>query len=331
MNVRNLLPCCSAILLALSAVASAQPAAAPPAVFVPALGIQVLERGDQVQVVRVDKNGPTADQLETGDLLVKCNDVSIRSIAQLRVSLADLKDGARTIVEVARQDRVMPLAIVIGPRPAVVDPDAQIPPSTVDNLPPAGLPAVGPAPAVVPGPPADVAPAGLPARPAPPAEPLAAIDAVQLGVDATLPPVPAEPRSVRQTLEPTNVFCMAVRDYLPGGVLVLDVMPGSPADKAGVRSGDILVGLGQTRIATAAQLNAAIHGFERGDTATLRVVRNGRAGDITVAMEPCEYSATPVTNLDDALRQLEMMKSQIDHLQRSVDVLEYSLRRARVE
>jgi S1-C subfamily serine protease len=49
-------------------------------------------------------------------------------------------------------------------------------------------------------------------------------------------------------------------------VLVSAVRPGSPAEKAGVRGGDVLVGVGATRIGSLQDLAYALRSHRPGDT-----------------------------------------------------------------
>ncbi|HEX6048874.1 MAG TPA: trypsin-like peptidase domain-containing protein, partial [Gemmatimonadaceae bacterium] len=68
----------------------------------------------------------------------------------------------------------------------------------------------------------------------------------------------------------------------PAGAEVIRVEPGSPAARAGIRLGDVIVQLGQTRVATVAELQAALARLEPNGSATLRVYRGGREVDVNV-------------------------------------------------
>lgn len=62
----------------------------------------------------------------------------------------------------------------------------------------------------------------------------------------------------------------------PGGVRLSGVRAGSPAEQAGLRPGDILVGLGNYQIADLYDMTNALRAYQPGDTVTLRVIRDGK-------------------------------------------------------
>jgi S1-C subfamily serine protease len=64
-------------------------------------------------------------------------------------------------------------------------------------------------------------------------------------------------------------------DYQPAGVAVVDVTKGGAADKAGLRSGDIITGLGGTRVTTLTSLAEALAGKKPGDRTTVTYTRGG--------------------------------------------------------
>jgi S1-C subfamily serine protease len=65
---------------------------------------------------------------------------------------------------------------------------------------------------------------------------------------------------------------------------VVDVKSGGPADKAGLRSGDIITGLGDRAITTITSLAEALAGDRPGQTTTITYSRNGnrKTTDITL-------------------------------------------------
>lgn len=76
---------------------------------------------------------------------------------------------------------------------------------------------------------------------------------------------------------------------LPGslkGAVVAQVRPGSPAARAGVQEGDVVVGVGVKPVGSPADAAAAIQGdVEGGRTVALRIVREGQARFIAVPQE----------------------------------------------
>ena len=76
-----------------------------------------------------------------------------------------------------------------------------------------------------------------------------------------------------------------------GGVLVTDVAEDSPAARAGVKAGDVIVGLGGKAVKDGRDLHEAIGGAS--GTVTLAVRREGRAMDLSIAL-PDEDESRPV-------------------------------------
>lgn len=68
------------------------------------------------------------------------------------------------------------------------------------------------------------------------------------------------------------------------GVVVQEVVPGSPAASAGLEPGDVIVGIDGTQIATTDELASALGSHAIGDQATLTVIRAGQQGELTVTL-----------------------------------------------
>ncbi|HWC40643.1 MAG TPA: PDZ domain-containing protein, partial [Actinomycetota bacterium] len=68
------------------------------------------------------------------------------------------------------------------------------------------------------------------------------------------------------------------------GALVQEVVPGSPADKAGLRAGDLVVGIDGQSVADYGELGVRIRGHKPGDKVTLKVVRGGNETTITATL-----------------------------------------------
>jgi serine protease Do len=68
------------------------------------------------------------------------------------------------------------------------------------------------------------------------------------------------------------------------GALVEQVVPGTPAREAGVRKGDIITALGDTRIASYGDLLGALRDHEPGDRVTLTIFRNGEDKKLEVTL-----------------------------------------------
>jgi S1-C subfamily serine protease len=74
------------------------------------------------------------------------------------------------------------------------------------------------------------------------------------------------------------------------GVLVLDVEKASPAEKAGIKSGDVIVRVNGDPVADASAAAEAISAVEPGDTVSFDVLRKGarRAFDVAVEAGPAD-------------------------------------------
>ncbi len=71
----------------------------------------------------------------------------------------------------------------------------------------------------------------------------------------------------------------------PGrGTIIAGVLRGGPADKAGVKPGDILLEVGGKPVSDAVTMLNAIAGLKPGETAKLRILRNGKEGDSEIVV-----------------------------------------------
>lgn len=74
-----------------------------------------------------------------------------------------------------------------------------------------------------------------------------------------------------------------------GGVLVVDIMPGSPADRGGVQKGDVLVGLAGERVAGIDDLLRLLTESRIGDITPIAVLRGNALLYLTVVPEEKTY------------------------------------------
>jgi serine protease Do len=68
------------------------------------------------------------------------------------------------------------------------------------------------------------------------------------------------------------------------GALVDDVMPNTPAEKAGIKSGDVIVAFNGKAISDANGLQLLVSEADPGSPATLKLIRNGREKIITMTL-----------------------------------------------
>jgi S1-C subfamily serine protease len=69
------------------------------------------------------------------------------------------------------------------------------------------------------------------------------------------------------------------------GVKFADVRPGSPADKAGLRAGDIMIRFGDNPIKNLYDFTYALRASSVGDTVTVVVQRDGAEVSAAVTLE----------------------------------------------
>jgi len=74
------------------------------------------------------------------------------------------------------------------------------------------------------------------------------------------------------------------------GVLVLSVSDASPAEKAGLKAGDVITRLGDEKITDADDLVTALRDYEGGDKAKVEYVRQGKSANVEVEFENTENS-----------------------------------------
>ena len=81
--------------------------------------------------------------------------------------------------------------------------------------------------------------------------------------------------------EVTPAIAKAIGLPGPEGALVSDVSPNSPGQKAGLQSGDVILAINGTQIAESNQLRMNVSLMNPGQTAKLKVFRNGQTNEIT--------------------------------------------------
>jgi serine protease Do len=78
----------------------------------------------------------------------------------------------------------------------------------------------------------------------------------------------------------------------PRGALVSNVESGGPAAKAGLQSGDVVIGFNGKPIEDSGQLPAVVADTKPGETANVRILRNGREQDVKVTVAEMPSQST---------------------------------------
>jgi serine protease Do len=107
---------------------------------------------------------------------------------------------------------------------------------------------------------------------------------------------------VAQTITPTLATAMKLpQDW---GVILGDVLPGTPADVAGLRIGDLVTGLDGKRMENGRQFEVNLYRRAVGDTVTVEVLRGGQTLEFPVAIaerddDPARFAemVTPERNI----------------------------------
>ncbi len=77
----------------------------------------------------------------------------------------------------------------------------------------------------------------------------------------------------------------ATRNNLPEGIIIVEIVSNSPAQKAGLEVDDIITSMDGTAIQSSADLNSALSTKQIGDKINLKVVRDGNEIDIELTLE----------------------------------------------
>jgi serine protease Do len=74
-----------------------------------------------------------------------------------------------------------------------------------------------------------------------------------------------------------------------GGATVLEVTAGSPAEKAGIRKGDIITKVNDNKIESPESLFETVHNFKPGDKVKIVFTRDGKEQSVMATLEKSEY------------------------------------------
>jgi len=71
---------------------------------------------------------------------------------------------------------------------------------------------------------------------------------------------------------------------LTGAAIITDVLPDTPADKAGLRRGDVIIAVNGERLTAEYSLPEALAQYAPGDVVTISVWERGRRRDIEIQL-----------------------------------------------
>ena len=102
-----------------------------------------------------------------------------------------------------------------------------------------------------------------------------------------------------QDITPNIAKLLGLKDN--NGAVVTRVMPGSPADRAGLQTGDVLTSINGTPLQSADQLNNAEGLLPANSTVSLGVLRNGSTRQVTAQLAPEKIATLDGSKLDPRL------------------------------
>lgn len=74
-------------------------------------------------------------------------------------------------------------------------------------------------------------------------------------------------------------------DNIESGVVVVNVMENYPADKAGLKKGDVIVGIDDTEITDSAYLRFTLYKYNVGDKIKIKYIRDGKLKETTLELD----------------------------------------------
>lgn len=124
------------------------------------------------------------------------------------------------------------------------------------------------------------------------------------------------------------------------GVLVVEVVPESPAEKAGIRAGDVITAVDDAQIENPTDLTAAIGNFEPEDEVTIHLIRDKKLKKVNAVLaarskpdRPTWYefkgSNTPRMPHFLPYAQQDDLQEEMDELRRELDELRSEMEKLR--
>jgi serine protease Do len=126
----------------------------------------------------------------------------------------------------------------------------------------------------------------------------------------------------------TKELAQSFRLKEPNGALIASVDPGSPADKAGLKPGDVVLAFNGQQIDDPNKLPRLVAGTKPGQSATLKIWRDGKAEDVkfTAAELVTEAKAPkPAPEKGTKPNRLGLVVSELPAAQRKALGIEFGL------
>ncbi|MBT8472638.1 MAG: Do family serine endopeptidase [Marinicaulis sp.] len=101
-----------------------------------------------------------------------------------------------------------------------------------------------------------------------------------------------------QLQEVTTELAAALGLKSNGGVLVAEVIDGTPASNAGLMSGDVILGIADNDVKTSNELSRRVASFPPGEKIKVKILRDGKTRNLTVTLGKRDDDAV-VASLDD--------------------------------
>lgn len=151
-----------------------------------------------------------------------------------------------------------------------------------------------------------------------------------------LPMSAIAPSVANLLVSPSRTGFLGVRVALPGGesgppsdqeqdVIVAGVLPGSPAEAAGIREGDRIVNLQGRRVASWAQLTRDVAAIEPEQTVTLDVLRKGKPLSLQVRLSDRGHTIWLRRYLNRTGGREKVLRQQIQGLQTQLELLRHQI------
>ncbi|MGB3591014.1 MAG: trypsin-like peptidase domain-containing protein [Nonlabens sp.] len=114
---------------------------------------------------------------------------------------------------------------------------------------------------------------------------------------------------------------LANRDNLPvaEGILIGNIVPGSGADKAAARTGDIITYIDAIKVRSFADLSGYVGSKNPGDVVQIRVLRNGR--ELTLPVTITLNTTVTIPELDMQVRELNDAEKKLYKVSKGVKIL----------